>query len=459
MQFLRGGFSSFFNTFFLFSTPKVCNSNTPLGLTCLLTSHIHQTEAHEVDLALVNPTLPNIVTRRRGHKKSSSSARTHIPDEIVLTILEEAYYTQHAEPDYALLMNCALVSKDWSILAQKLLFRNVILRSEPDFTSFQHATTRTTPRGRLLGNTVQRLRLVLDPNQPNRLSQSSFAQAVTLCPNLSELSLSLFGKGAPGDDVIGTPDAERMRRDASSFDLATLSTLKSGPSIASLDFTNWSDNSESLVQLLSIWPSLKVLSLSGKPPSLPSPAPEPLPFSLESLRMNFQNSPATDFLKWLLHNSSDSLRSLEFDREPSSEILDHVLGEYGSSISILSLPTCSSRKGNIAFSRCSHLRELRIECIRDAQGAFKAMPMTLQHVAVGVSPDSSLQPLLQLVKKSTALRTVTMHLWNGCDHHPHLASVKIACSLRGIDLRTTGDIQEFRIRAVSHILIGLSTSI
>ncbi|KAJ3489771.1 hypothetical protein NLI96_g1906 [Meripilus lineatus] len=441
MQFMRGGFSSFFN-FSFFSRPKVKQTRHSPDFR-ILTSPAHQTEAHEVDLAFAAPSTRPLVRRRANEKLPV--AHTHIPIEVVLSILEEAYYTQQAEPDYALLMSCALVSRDWSLLAQKLLFRNVIIRSQSDFTAFQHATNRTMPRGRVLGDAVQRLRLVLDPNHPSSLSQSSFARAVTLCPNLSELSISLFGKGAPGQDVVGSPDIERMRRAAPAFDESTLSMLKSGPSVTSLEFTNWSDNATALAQLLSVWPSLKSLTLIGNPPSPPSLTPEPLSCSLEALRMNFQTSPSIDFLKWLLRNSSTSLRTLEFDREPSPEVLDHVLGEHGSSLHTLSLPTCSSRKGNIAFTRCSNLHELRIERIRDALGAFKAMPITLEHVAVGVSPDSSLQPLLQLIKKSGDLRAVTMHLWNGCDNHPHLASVKIACTVRGIDLRISKDIKEFRI--------------
>ncbi|KAI0937318.1 hypothetical protein AcV5_005255 [Taiwanofungus camphoratus] len=367
-----------------------------------------------------------------------------MPIEIVMNILETAYHDNDLQCNIELFLNCALVCKDWSFLAQKLLFRHVTLRTQTAYISFQQSVDRSTPRGRMLGDAVQLMRVTLDHNQPYRLCQRSFARAVMLCPNLFELSIALYGQGAPGPGIVGSPDESRMKRPAPSFDKRTLALLRSGPNITALQFSNWSDNSSSLFQLLDVWPSLRFLDISGTPPQLPPASAEVFTCTFEGLRMNFQIAPSVDFMKWLLQKSTTSLRTLEVVREPAPEMLEYVVSEHGAALQSLALPACSSRDGVAILSRCDALRELRIESAWVPPAVYKALPETMEHLALGVDMDTSLQPVVQAIKRSEVLKTVTMHLWLGGEHHPLLNRVKIACAVQGVDLRFTRDIRAFR---------------
>ncbi|EMD42336.1 hypothetical protein CERSUDRAFT_110849 [Gelatoporia subvermispora B] len=379
---------------------------------------------------LVRPTQPKAVRR--------------MPLEIVMNVLETAYYNDALEPDVELLTSCALVCKDWSYVSQKLLFRHVTLRSQPAYISFQEAIDRSTPRGRMLGDAVVRMRVVLDQNQPYRLAQRSFARAVTLCPNLYELNVALYGAGAPGQDVVGSPDAARMQRYAPAFDDRTLALLRSGPRISALQLSNWSDNCTSLSQLLDIWPCLKSLVISGIAPQLVHESLGPFPCALEELRMNFQTSPSVDFLQWLLHNSASTLRVLEFERDPSPELLDFLTFEYGSKLQSLALPTCMSHESVRALRACGSLREFKMESGWATQALYKALPSSLEHLAIGIDADTPLQQVVQNIRRCDTLSAVTLHVWHGGERHPQLPALKIACALQGVDLRMTRDIREFR---------------
>ncbi|KAH9854407.1 hypothetical protein C2E23DRAFT_858550 [Lenzites betulinus] len=367
-----------------------------------------------------------------------------VPMELVMTILESAYEGESVPAYTSLLQNCSLVCKNWSFVAQKLLFRNVSLKSQTAAIAFQQAVDRATPRGRQLGDAVVRMKVVLDQNQPYRLSHRSFARAVSLCPNLYELSVALYGAGVPGFDVIGSPDAARMKRSAPSFDERTLAILRSGPRISALQFCNWSDNSSSLLQLLDVWPSLSSLDISGTTPRLERDNAEPFPCALRELRTNFQASPSVEFMRWLLHNSTGSLRVLDLAREPTPDMLEYLLAEHGATLESLALPTCGTHEAAAAVRRCAALRELKIEGAWASPMLFKTLPGDLQHLAFGVDSGTSLQPVIQAIKKSADLRAVTMHVWHGGERHPQLSQLRIACAVQGVKLRQTTDVPAFR---------------
>lgn len=374
-----------------------------------------------------------------------------------MTILESVYDDGDATYN-ALLKNASLVCKDWSSVAQKLLFRNVTLRTQTAYIAFQEAVDRETLRGRILGDAVVRMKVVLDQNQPYRLSHRSFARAVSLCPNLYELGVALYGEGAPGMDIVGAPDASRMKRSMPSFDERTLAVLRAGPQIKALQFSNWSDNSDTLLQLLDVWPSLTSLDISGTTPQLPNHTVEPFPCALRELHTNFQSSLSVEFLQWLLHNSRESLRVLDLAREPSPNMLDYLLSEHGSTLESLSLPACGTHEGAAAVQKCAELRELKIESAWAAPMLYKTLPRGIQHLALGVDADTPLQPVLQAIKRSVDLRVVTMQLWHGGDKHPNLAAIKIACGVKGIQLRLTNDISAFRAITVSVRLVCCTCS-
>ncbi|KAJ7657971.1 hypothetical protein B0H17DRAFT_1097515 [Mycena rosella] len=367
----------------------------------------------------------------------------HLPLEVALHIIEEAYNDDH-QARASFLKQCALVCRDWSVPAQKLLFSSVSLTTRMACGAFIAAVDRATPRGRMFGDAVLRLRVVLDHNQPFGLSQHSFAHAVTACPNLFELKLSLYGCASPGKDVVGLPDVLRMRRPAPSFDESTLELLRSGPRISALRFSNWSENNHSITQLLDVWSSLKSLTVSGTPPKLPSSSLGPFPCALEELRMNFQTSPSVDFMKWLLHNSTSSLRALELEREPSSELLEYLVDAHRETLRSLAMPSCASHDQARAVHKCEQLQEFRVENPWSTPLLYKRLPAGIQHVALAVDQDTGLQAILEAVRGGETLKAVTLQVWDSGERHPLLPALKLACAYRGIDLTITKDIRLFR---------------
>ena len=380
-----------------------------------------------------------------------------MPLEIIMTILELVYHNDNSQIDIEMLNSCSLVCRAWSAPAQKLLFRYVTLQNQKVLESFVDTIDRSTQRGCLLGDAVKHLHIIMDHNQPLGIHQHSFALTVSLCPNLMGLSLSLYGYVAPGKDIIGAPNQLRMRRPAPLFDEQTIQLLTSGPEITALEFNNWSENEQTTIQLLRVWPTLTNLSISGTAPQVAATPSDPLPCALEHLRLNFQTPPSNDYMRWLLHGSSETLRVLEFDREPSVHLLEYLLNSHGSTLRSLSLPSLSSREQASAIQKCFQLRELRTERPSVLPFLHRKLPESLEHMAFGIDGDSALHGVLEAVNNRTSLKTVTVHIWPGGESHRQLSRLKIGCAWRGVDLTITSNIRLFRVMTVSLPLSFLQT--
>ena len=379
----------------------------------------------------------------------TSHPTTHIPLELIISFIESASSSVANEERIDLLQSCSLVSRSWSTAAQKLLFANVTLRTQKSFESFMSAVDRTTTHGCILGNAVTRLRVVLDYNQPFGLHQHSFALAVTMCPNLHELDISLYGYAEPGKDIVGIQDVSRLRRSAPLFDEQALSLLKSGPNIKALHLNNWSENQHSSFQLLNVWSSLQFLSIGGTSPQEFQNLPSPFPSKLHEVRFNFQTIPSSDFVKWLLQNSDSSLRVLGFDRDPCCDLFEYLTDTYGPQLYSISFPSSSSPDLALSLQKCNQLRELRTETPSSSPIVYKHIPDHLEHLALGLDRDSPLTSVIDLVKSRDALKTITVQVWDGGNQHPLLTPLKIACTYRGVDLRLTNDFTSFRNSPVS----------
>lgn len=395
-----------------------------------------------------------------------SQQPTHVPIEVVIQILS---HIGESEDDGAVketLTSCALVCKDWAFAAQELLFRRVTLRSEDAFDSFATAVRDTSPRGRALAATVKRMHCIVDDKQPRSLSMKAFTQAITLCPNLQSLHLALFSTPMPSRGVAGMNPADRSFPSALVFDDNVLSALRNGPRISTLRFDNWSNDETALVQLLQNLPSVTALAISGKTPSLPPSLLEPLHCTLQEVRLNFQTTPASEFLEWLLQNSKGVLRALEFQREPSIALLEYLISEHCDTLESLALPACASQEGAALLARCIRLRELHLENAWVAPGVRRVLPSTLERLALAVDKETPLQPVVQAIKRSEALSSITLQMWAEGERHPQLAAVKIACATRGIHLKVMRDIRVFRtikVRGLSEyanerVLIYLRTA-
>ncbi|TDL19433.1 hypothetical protein BD410DRAFT_822193 [Rickenella mellea] len=364
----------------------------------------------------------------------------HIPTEIIIAILEAAYFDEDSRPDFRLLSNCALVCRDWTEPAQKLLFRHVSLTTQGAVNSFQ-ASVSSRRMGQKHGDSVTRLHIILDFNDPNRIYPQSLIQTIIPCPHLYELDLSLYGTD-PRRGVVDHPNALRMFKNAPDFDDETLELLRGGPQISALHFSNWSDNFHCTSQLLSVWPSVKFLTLTGCKTQFPRTHSPPC--KLRHLRLNFQVTPSVDFMQWLLHDSKGSLRSLEMDREPPVELLDHIVRDHGQTLGSLAIPTCRSYDYGVSIERCEILREFRIESPWFSPMAVKTLPRTLEHLAFGVDRNTPIHAILQAVKACRKLRLLTVHFWHGGETHAMIPTLVKECAQRRIDIVTTTDITHFR---------------
>ncbi|KAG6330233.1 hypothetical protein ID866_8856 [Astraeus odoratus] len=368
----------------------------------------------------------------RGYVMSSHVPRvpiSGIPLEIILKILEVAHLNDNHEPDSQLMSACSLVCRSWSFHAQRLLFRHVRICSQAAYDSFAYAVDSSTTHGRALGGSVVQMHVVLDENQPDPLNHMSFARAVKLCPNLKGVSLRLYGCSQPTRAIVRSSAGGRVQGCVSSFGRDVLDILRTGPTISSLHFSNWSDNDDLIVQLLDVWPSLKALSLTGKTPHL-SPALKRRPYypaALEKLTMNCQVEPSLDFLGWLLHTSAEakSLLGLELNREPSFHLLDFLVQYHGEQLHMLALPSCTTHKHAHAVIRCRALREFRTERSWVLPTIFRHLPEGIRHLAFGMDPTTSLQHAVELVKTRDELEAVTVNVWRG-DCERQLAVLKMA---------------------------------
>ena len=398
---------------------------------------------------------------RTLYSTHNAKAISKLPMEVILEILEAAYYDDILESDVRLLANCALVCQAWSAPAQKLLFRHVTLRTNTACSSFLRAVDRKTQHGRDLGEAVARLRITLDCNHPDQILHLSFARAVVACPNLYELDLSLYGRHVSVEQTAaeGAANEVRICRVASSFDAGTLALLRLSPRVRALKLSNWTDNGHMTTQLLSdVWPSLTSVVLKGLPPTLDSADLPLTPFkpSLSEVRLNFQVQPKMDFVDWLLQNSTQSLRCLELEREPAPDLLNHLLLRYGSSLESLSIPTCATAAGAASIHALQQLKEFKVENPMPSPLAFKQLPASVEHLAFSVTRDTPLHVMISTVKELEKLVAVTVHYWDEGDKHPFLPSLKIACATQGIAFRSTKNVQRFRAMVVSALPILLS---
>lgn len=370
----------------------------------------------------------------------------HIPTEIVIHILK---YTGDSEDDASnkeTLANCALVCRDWSFVAQQLLFRQVTIRSQKAYNSFATAVHDSSLRSRALACAVKRMHCIVDNKHPHGLTLKAFAGAVNMCPNLESLHLALFSSSAQSEQGAVAATIDRSTSATSVFSMDELSALCNGSrhGISTLRFDNWSDDGNALVRLLDYFPSVTALAISGKTPLLPSSTPQPFACALQEVQMNFQTAPSTDFLEWLLHNSKGTLRALEFQREPSAALLEYLIADHCETLESLALPACASQEGADLLARCVQLRELRLENAWVAPGVRRVLPPTLERLAIALDKETPLHPVVQAIKRSTSMSSITLQLWADGERHPQLAAVKIACATRGIELKVMRDIRVFR---------------
>ena len=375
---------------------------------------------------------------------NSPRALPQMPLELILSFIEAACADTNCDERVLLLKTCSLVCKAWSTASQKVLFSRITLQSQRSFETFMNAVDPSTHHGRTLGGVVRGISFVLDNNQPCGLHHHSLALATAICPNLTQLEISLYGCAEPGEDIVGAPDVSRLRRPAPSFEEQTLSLLKSGPTIQYMHFDNWSENHQSIFQLLGAWSSLQFLSIGGTSPKSIQDSLPPFSCSLHGVRFKFQSPLSIDFMKWLLHNSADSLCQLDFERDPSFDALEFLLDAYGPQLQYISLPAFGSLDLAFLISKCRNLREIRTENPASPPGFYKQLPEGIESLAFGLDRDTPLNVIIDVIRTRDMLKTITVSLWESGHSHPLLSPLKMVCAYRGIGLSITTDLRVFR---------------
>jgi len=437
-----------------------------------------------------------------------------LPPEIVLRILDLA---NAPSPDPKLLQSCSLVSNAWSAHAQKMLFRSVSISTRRGYTALVAAfrpqaphrndssvimrglhTTKSpqipfiagmpsllpTAGSNILRGSVIELNVIIDFNQQDGLTFVEISHVISLCPNLRMVGISVFGTQPPGEDV-GAVNQSWMGRLAPPMPDEVLEELRTAPNasrISELRLNDWSDNPHVLIQLLGIWSHITSLKIAGKLPIINNDTGPPLPIipldsvpcALESLSLNCATNveSSVDFVKWLLAGSHQTLRRLEFLKEPSGKLLEDIFNLSAFPFESVYLPSCLSptvgqiirhrlgstsvpvdgdneTDGNHALVRAQGLKELFVEDpstpLNFLMSAVRSE--TLQSVGFGVDESTDLSCIARAIKVQTGLKRVVVWIRDGGRRDLRLGSLRIACAIKGIELEETRERKEFRARS------------
>lgn len=335
----------------------------------------------------------------------------------------------------------------------------------------------------ILRRSVAELNVIIDFNQYDGLTFAKLSHVVSLCPNLRKVGISVFGMQPQGRDVVGTPNQWRMRRLAPPIPDEVLEELRAAPNastISELKLNDWSDDPKILTQLLGVWPSITTLKIAGKLPTINNSIdstistvpPDAAPCALEALSLNCTTGTESnvDFVKWLLERSQRTLRRLEFQKEPSGKLLEDIFARSTFPLESVYLPSCMSPAvgqiirhrfvrtatpllyedneidGDQALLQTQGLKQVFVE---DPSTPLKFLVSTIRsgtirRLGFGVDSLTDLSSVARAIKAQTGLSHLAVWICDGGGENFGLGSLRIACAIRGIELKETRDVREFR---------------
>ena len=325
-----------------------------------------------------------------------------------------------------------------------LLFRHVSIRSQVASNALFNAISSSATHGKRLARHVRSLGAVLDPQQPGRLHALSFARAVSLFPNLSELDLSFYPPPMP------CPLHEREAEPFFPLEDEVLSILRSGPRITALRLANWSGDASLLGTLLSLYhPTLRTLSLRGSPASFSVPPASP-PLSTPLFPLNLTLEPSLALVPALMDWLTDArtaphVRALEFTRQPEPAVLAALLAAHGATLTALALPTLTAADAAaVAAHGCPLHSALR------AEHPYTALPPPplrahLRHVALAAAPALAL--VREEARARGRLESMSVMLWRGDEEEwATVHVIKVLCAQLGVRAEFERDVVAFRAR-------------
>lgn len=250
------------------------------------------------------------------------------PLELLLVVLELAYFDEDYRPDRATLAACCLVCRSWKDFAQGLLFRSIRVTENP--TSLQ--LVESLGSNPVLGSCIRILHVSLDTDA---VDPSTLPRILSVMPRLYELSIE-----ATGIIELSSTITDELRLLSNSLTLRSLVLVRTGV------------QSRILYQLLELWPSVRFLQLHSEMAGTP-PKARPA-FRLYELIL--VRIPTNENIEWLLLDNENALRFLELRDDPSTA-LEWSLGDQAKHIRCLRIARYNVRSAGLV-SHCTNLEEL-----------------------------------------------------------------------------------------------------
>ncbi|CAL1713181.1 unnamed protein product [Somion occarium] len=358
-------------------------------------------------------------------KPQSIRIHTGLPYELVLSILEHAYFVFSSStklggwtPDFETLSSCSLVCGVWRNAAQRLLFHE-ILHINPRFID---AIRSGCERALALAENIRRLELRIYHILPASLSGGRFGvddflTVLAACRKLYEITLRTdglhsFDKGA----------MDKLR--ALSDERSSLS------SVVALNLMSFGTQSPILYQLLSVMRAVRYLRV-GTELAAPCP-PEPCPVHLYELAL-FRTPSNARNVQWLLSSSEGHLRVLEF-RDTPGRCYDPLLSIHGPNIRSFRILRQEMRSASI-FQLCPNMEELIIYQFSDII-PIRNIPTSVRHLSFRYSPwaeNNTLRPVVEAVERLPSLHLVSCN--EETEKHPHFQMLKAKCREKNVRLR------------------------
>lgn len=378
------------------------------------------------------------------------------PVEIIFAILEAGCHIHDLQQDTQFLLNASLVSRSWSLPAQMLLFRHVIIRSQAAFIALRNATSSNEMRGNDLARHVRSLSVTLDPGQPGCLQTHSFSYAVSWFPNLKSLDLAFYSSSK------ATPSYQSDSKPFLFLKDEEISILRSGPIITVLRLSNWSGDRSLLDRFLTLYnSSLRTLALRGTPFSFPAPTTSLSATPLHPLHLTLEPPLAPALLDWLTNPAvRPHLRALEFTRQPHHVALAALLSAHGDSLAALALPMLTTADAALV---AAHTR-FRLEALR-MEHPYAALPPQRAHLRLrqaALAPGPALALVRREIRARRAagddididgsasggggrLQHLSVMLWRGHEDEPGVVrALRLACAQLGVCLEFERDVRAFR---------------
>jgi len=353
----------------------------------------------------------SILINARQKWRPYQSCPGSLPPELILNILEENYYTTSHDPvpDRHILLQLSLVSRSWSRLAQRLLFRRVTLQ-EKTLPTFLSAIQPNTSRARYLGESVKTLEVTLAQSHEG---QRSFAKILLACPQLYDLDLR-FESGVCGlrDDVISLLEQQP-------------------PSITTLSLFNQRDSAvlwqlvrliRPTLQFLFVDVSLGPLEASSRPPSETS-----LPNLIEFAWLDYASY---GFTEEILRASKGTLEVLSVYALLPDHKFIQLLQSHGPRLRALRLQACRAELHEVIKETCGRLEEYISYEMPPAE-VLSALPATIEHIGWYQTAHVS-KEALEYLENGSRLRVFT-YVWGDSD--PRIEEIRAICTKRGIELR------------------------